>query len=223
MKSFLTRFVSAISLALVGFPAVSLAESLEIFRGDPDHAINLAQGTSVLVRSPKNISDTSVGSLKVADLYIVSRNEVVLTGKNEGRTTLTMLDDTEVGSVTQVDVLVTPNTDSTIMTDKEAILGFPPILLPSTPKPQVIEVINGVAPDEIPLTAHQAIVLKTDVPFTKIVASDDAVAASAVLWNGQGAYIIGKSAGSTTVTLSREGTAEPTNLTLVVTWLDKAP
>ncbi len=223
MKSFLTRFVSAISLALVGFPAVSLAESLDIFRGDPDHAITLAQGTSVLVRSPKEFHEMSVGSPNVADPYTVSSHEVVLRGYNEGRTTLTLLDDTEVGSVTQVDVLVTPNTDLTIMTDKEAIVVFPPILLPSTPKPQVIEVINGVALDEIPLTADQAIVLKTDVPFTKIVASDDAVAASVVLWDGQGAYIIGKSAGSTTVTLSREGTAAPTKLTLVVTWPDKAP
>ena len=70
------------------------------------------------------------------------------------------------------------------------------------------------------LTAHQAIVLETDIPFTKIVAADTAVAAGAVLWDGKGAYIIGKSAGSTTMTLSREGAADPTHMAIVVTAAD---
>lgn len=218
MKQTVARYCPAITLALALLPSWSLAETLHIFRGDPAQAITLAPGAKIFVDAAAPFFvEFAVASPGVAGVSPSGPGSFALTGNREGRTTLTVFPDEDVDTVKQVDILVTPNADSIVLQDKEESAIVAPILLPPTPAPQVIEVMNGVTVQEIALAAHQAIVLKTDVPFTKIVAADTAVAAGAVLWAGKGAYIIGKSAGSTILTLSRDGSAEPTQLTVLVT------
>lgn len=214
----LTQFIPSAMLALALFAGQSSAESLLIHRGNPAQAVTLAVGAKVILGSPSSFEEFAVASPGVAGVSTSDQGDFELTGNREGRTTLTVFHDEDVHSVTQVDIEVTPYEDSIILPGSGASVVIQPIPLPPTPKPQEIEVTGGVAMQEISLTAHQSIVLETDVPFAKIVATDTAVAAGAVLWDGKGAYIIGKSAGSTTMTLSREGAAEPTHLTIVVTW-----
>ena len=216
----LTHFIPSAMLALALFTGQGSAETLQIYRGDPAQAVSLAPGATVVLASPTSFVEFAVASPGVAGVSTLGQGDFELTGNSEGRTTLTVFHDDDVHSVAQVDILVTPNADSIILPDSGASVLTQPIPLPPTPKPQVIQVMGGVAMQHILLTAHQAIVLETDIPFTKIVAADTAVAAGAVLWDGKGAYIIGKSAGSTTMTLSREGAADPTHMAIVVTAAD---
>ena len=218
MKLTAARIITTIALAVCLLPSGGFAESLQIFRGDPAQAITLAPGAKTIVTSAFPIHEIAVASPGMAGIAHVSLGNVAVTGNSAGRTTLTLLHDSEVDNVTQVDILVTPNADIVVLPDDTASYAVQPIVLPPTPKPQVIEVKNGVVPHDIPLAAHQSIVLKTDVPFTKIVSADDLIAVGSVLWDGKGAYLLGMSAGTTTLTLSREGTAEDTQLNIVVTW-----
>lgn len=211
------RYAPAAALALCLAATASFAETLQIFRGDPAKPITLAPGATVVVNSATPFYENAVASPVIAQHSTQSDQVASLTGNREGRTTLTLLHEGEGHSVTQVDILVTPNADSIVLQGDEAA-SLPPNPLPPTPAPQVVEVVNGVAVKDIPLAAHQAIVLKTDLPFTKVVSGDTSISAASVLWDGNGAYILGMSAGATPLTLSRDGAAEDTVLNIVVNW-----
>jgi pilus assembly protein CpaC len=82
--------VVSLTMVLLLFPVVSWAVDYMQSEIRNVKEINLFVGKSVILRSIENIKRVSVAAPEIADLNLISRNEVYLTGKAVGVTNLTL-------------------------------------------------------------------------------------------------------------------------------------
>lgn len=87
------RRVWPATLLLVAFSVVSSPTSAQTFLTEPDEAVSLARGTSVVLVSPVPISRISMADPEVAEAVAMSPTEVLINGKALGTTTFVVWDE----------------------------------------------------------------------------------------------------------------------------------
>src|SRR5438034_5824292 len=87
---------SKIGAETVGFPAIVT---------DAPQRLNLTMGSSVVIDSRARLKRASLANPDVADAVVISPQQIYVTGKNIGSTTLTLWDDNEkVSTIFTIDV-----------------------------------------------------------------------------------------------------------------------
>ncbi|MGZ9811327.1 type II and III secretion system protein family protein [Pseudoroseicyclus sp. H15] len=89
-------------------PLPSMAESLQVLRGQPNSALQVPMNRAVVVESDTAFAELSIANPGIADISSLSDRTIYVLGKEPGRTTLTILD-ADGRLITNVEVQVTPD------------------------------------------------------------------------------------------------------------------
>jgi pilus assembly protein CpaC len=92
------------ALLLVALSAANAPASAQAFLTEPDQAVSLARGTSVVLVNPVPISRISMADPAVAEAVAMSPTEVLINGKTLGTTTFVVWDEDGVRHIYGVDV-----------------------------------------------------------------------------------------------------------------------
>jgi pilus assembly protein CpaC len=79
-------------LVLVAFSVIASPASAQVFLTEPDGAVSLALGTSVVLVSPVELRRISMANPDVAEAVVMSPREVLINGKSLGTTTFVVWD-----------------------------------------------------------------------------------------------------------------------------------
>ncbi|MGD9364245.1 MAG: type II and III secretion system protein family protein [Desulfobacteraceae bacterium] len=102
-KSFIVRNASAVLLAVLVIVAV--ATSPVAGQTVIPKKVKVVVGKSIVLRSPAPVKRISVAAPEIADIVIISRREVYLTGKTAGTTNLTLWQNGSVSAIYDVEVV----------------------------------------------------------------------------------------------------------------------
>lgn len=105
---FLKAALASLALAFASAPAQVGAETLQVMRGAPSSALNVAMNRAVVVESDTPFTELSIANPGIADISSLSDRTIYVLGKEPGRTTLTLLG-ADGRLITNVDVHVTPD------------------------------------------------------------------------------------------------------------------
>ena len=81
------------ALALAAISSAGSPASAQVFLTEPDEAVSLARGTSIVLVSPVPISRISMADPDVAEAVVMSPTEVLINGKTLGTTTFMVWDE----------------------------------------------------------------------------------------------------------------------------------
>lgn len=81
-----------VALLLMALAAVASPASAQVFLTEPDEAVSMARGTSVVLVSPVPISRISMADSEVAEAVAMSPTEVLINGKTLGTTSFVVWD-----------------------------------------------------------------------------------------------------------------------------------
>jgi Flp pilus assembly secretin CpaC len=172
-------------------PSASLAEVIDILRGDPANPIVVPLGGSVVVGTDKYLVENVIANPGIADPSMISQHALRLSGKRIGRTTLSVID--RSGAMISAAVLVQ---------DGLAVVPSDPVSLPAPGAVQTIDVVDGQAAEVIEIPMDAAVVITSDDAFSDITFGYNGVAYGALVFD-RTAYLIGMEEGMTDVTLVR--------------------
>lgn len=198
---------ASLMLALASAYALPLrAETLSVFRGDIDAAISVPIGAQELVVIPTGFCEMSVADPEIADISSPSSTLAQVDGIATGRTSLAIFD-CEGSTISIVELLVVPSTG--------AAAPNGPFYAPKMLSGEKIPVIKNIATITLRLPASVSVIVETDLASSSFEIDDQDIADAATLGNSS-FYILGKTAGTTTMYLQHEDGSAPTVLYIKV-------
>lgn len=107
LRSFTTSALMSAALAFF-VPISGAAESLRVINGAATSALNVPMNRAVVVESDQIFAELSIANSAIADISSLSERTIYVLGKEPGRTTLTLID--ESGRlISNVEIHVTPD------------------------------------------------------------------------------------------------------------------
>lgn len=100
-------FATGVALSFLTTPAVT-AETLRVVQGATSRALNVPMNRAVVVESDRPFAELSIANSGIADISSLSERTIYVLGKEPGRTTLSLIDETG-RLITNVEIHVTPD------------------------------------------------------------------------------------------------------------------
>ncbi|MBV7409247.1 type II and III secretion system protein family protein [Maritimibacter sp. DP1N21-5] len=105
---FLKAALTGFALCVASVPTATKAQSLRIMDGGVADTLNVPMNRAVVVESDSPFAEISIANPGIADISTLSDRTIYVLGKNQGRTTLTLLG-VDGSLIANVEVQVTPD------------------------------------------------------------------------------------------------------------------